>query len=71
MNTIDYSQTSPVTNILFIFMVIFFPLHSGIKDIERKHGGRLIKTHLPVHLLPPSVFENGSKVTCCHHCKFI
>ena len=36
--------------------------YPGIKDIEKRKGRRLIKTHLPSQLLPPSTLKNKSKI---------
>ena len=36
--------------------------YPGIKDIEKRKGRRLIKTHLPSHILPPSAVENKTKI---------
>ena len=35
--------------------IIFFSPYPGLDDIDRREGVRLIKTHLPVHLLPQDV----------------
>jgi hypothetical protein len=37
-------------------------IYPGLKEINSRPGQRLIKTHLPVELLPSQVAENGSKV---------
>ncbi len=34
----------------------------GLAAISRVTDARMIKTHLPLALLPPSVAENGTKV---------
>ena len=36
--------------------------YPGLKEIAKRNGRRLIKTHLPANLLPKSTFENDSKV---------
>jgi len=36
--------------------------YPGIKEIEKRKGRRLIKTHLPSDLLPPSAITNNSKI---------
>ena len=33
--------------------------YPGLKEIEKRKGRRLIKTHLPAHLLPASVTQNS------------
>lgn len=38
-----------------------FP-YPGIDDISRREGQRLIKSHLPLHLLPKGVWEGQGKV---------
>ena len=37
-------------------------VYPGLQDIEKRPGRRLIKTHLPSHLLPESIQESGAKV---------
>ena len=44
-----------------IFPYLEFP-YPGLKDIEVRKGGRLIKTHLPCRLLPESVNVTKPKV---------
>ena len=36
--------------------------YPGLKDISKRKGCRLIKTHLPQNLLPESVKQNKSKI---------
>ena len=36
--------------------------YPGIKDIEKRKGRRLIKTHLPSHILPSSAIKNKTKI---------
>ena len=36
--------------------------YPGIKEIEKRKGRRLIKTHLPSDLLPPTAITNKSKI---------
>ena len=36
--------------------------YPGLKDIAKRKGRRLIKTHLPSQLLPVSTLQNGSKI---------
>ena len=36
--------------------------YPGLKEIAKRKGRRLIKTHLPSHLLPQSTLQNGSKI---------
>ena len=47
-------------------MEVRFPylefVYPGLEDISKRKGVRLIKTHLPIHLLPNKVFKNGSKI---------
>ena len=37
-------------------------VYPGLKEVTKRKGRRLIKTHLPSHLLPVSALENGSKI---------
>lgn len=36
--------------------------YPGLSAIKKTEGPRLIKTHLPLSLLPKSALENGTKV---------
>lgn len=36
--------------------------YPGLKTLAGKEGPRYIKTHLPIHLLPPSFSESDAKV---------
>ena len=36
--------------------------YPGLKDISKRKGRRLIKTHLPQNLLPESAKQNKSKI---------
>ncbi len=45
---------------LFPYLEHVFP---GIKEIAKREGRRLIKTHLPYHLLPESLDTAKPKVT--------
>ncbi len=38
-------------------------VYPGIKEISKKQGGRLIKSHLPLSLMPPGVRQGKAKVT--------
>lgn len=38
--------------------------YPGLAAIKKSEGPRMIKTHLPFSLLPKSVSENGTKVSC-------
>ena len=36
--------------------------YPGIKEIEKRKGRRIIKTHLPSHILPSSAIKNNTKI---------
>ena len=37
-------------------------VYPGVKEISKKMGGRLIKSHLPLSLLPEGVMDRKAKV---------
>merc|ERR1719295_565603 len=69
-NTKDSSPSVDLTDVVFNnseTMELRVPYlengyYPGIKDIEKRKGRRLIKTHLPSHILPSSAIKNKTKI---------